>query len=247
VHTASGSPLAPSDDDRVVRISLDFRAMSGSPVVKLNVGCGKTVASGWINIDKSPSVMLSAFPRLRRALFASRILTAQQAEGFPSGVIHADVAKRIPLEDGSADFVYSSHMIEHLSRWEGLRFVKECRRVLKTGGLLRLATPDLATMVSDYLNGTSPFSGETRTPADAFCFEYRAYSNIDSNAIKSLIHKLVSGDTHQWIYDHTSIAELLREGGLTAVAPCAFQLGRTPDLASVEHRERGLFVEAQAG
>ena len=213
-------------------------------VVKLNVGCGKTVADGWVNIDNSPSVLLSAVPRLRGALKAAAILTPQQAEGIPRGVVWANVVKRIPIQDGRADFVYSSHMIEHLSRWQGLRFVRECRRVLRDGGVLRLATPDLELMVRDYLSGTSPFNHDAKTPGDAFCAEYRAYSDVQLNGVKSIIHKLLSGDSHQWLYDRASIAELLREGGFAEINSCSYRQGSVPDLSAVEHRQRGLFVEA---
>jgi predicted SAM-dependent methyltransferase len=214
--------------------------------VKLNVGCGKNVVQGWINIDKSPSVLLSATPWLRKLLLASAVLTPEQAEGFPQGVVHANVVKRIPAADESADFIYSSHMIEHLSRWEALSFVRECHRVLRRSGALRLATPDLAVMVNDYLNGTSPFAGAVSTPADAFCLEYRAYANSQVNPVRGLVRKLMGGDSHQWLYDSASISQLLREGGFNEITACSYQRGLTPDLASVERRERSLFVEARA-
>jgi predicted SAM-dependent methyltransferase len=213
--------------------------------VKLNIGCGKTVAPGWINIDKSPSVLLSAFPRLRQALLATGILAPEQAEGIPTGVIYANVVNRIPANDESVDFVYSSHMIEHLSRWEGMRFVRNCRRVLRDGGVIRLATPDLRLMARDYLNASSPFNRDAPTPADAFCVEYRAYSTPQVNLVQRIIRKQLGGDSHQWLYDQDSIAKLLREAGFNEISACSYQNGLTPDLVSVEHRERGLFVEAR--
>jgi predicted SAM-dependent methyltransferase len=190
-------------------------------------------------------VLLSAFPWLRRLLLVTGVLTPEQAQGFPSGVVHANVVKRIPAENESADFVYSSHMIEHLSRWEALSFVRECRRVLRRGGVLRLVTPDLEVMVNDYLGGTSPFALTATTPADAFCLEYRAYANSQVNLVRGLVRKLISGDSHQWLYDHVSISELLREGGFNNITRCSYQRGLTPDLSAVEHRERSLFVEAR--
>ena len=35
---------------------------------KLHVGCGSDVYDGWVNIDKSPSVLLARAPALRAAL-----------------------------------------------------------------------------------------------------------------------------------------------------------------------------------
>lgn len=47
--------------------------------------------------------------------------------------------KRLPFEDGSLDFVYSSHCLEHISDWRSA--IVEYFRVLKVGGFLVLAVP----------------------------------------------------------------------------------------------------------
>lgn len=212
--------------------------------LKLHVGCGPFVYEGWVNIDKSPSVLLSRAPWLRKALFKLRILTEDQARGFPPGVVLADISKRIPAEDSSVDFIYSSHLIEHLSRWQCLAFAKECHRVLKPGGTVRLATPDLEAMIRDYVDGTSPFNSRQPTRADAFCAEYGAYTDTPGSPVRRLIRKFLSGDSHQWLYDSESLAGLLREGGFTEITSHGFREGALPDLETVEQRERGLFIEA---
>ena len=212
--------------------------------IKLHIGCGADVFPGWVNIDRSPSVLLHRAPRLRRALLALRILTPQQAAGLPAGIVRADVSKHIPAATASVAFIYCAHMIEHLARWQGLAFLRECRRVLAPGGVLRLATPDLELMVADYVQGTSPFAGATR--GDAFCSEYGAYSDPDANLARKLSKKILGGDTHQWVYDTESITRLLHEGGFTHVDRKSFREGALPELEIVEQRDRGLFVEAVA-
>jgi len=47
--------------------------------LKLNLGCGSTVVPGWVNVDKSPSIVLARHPRLRRGLASAGLLTAEQA------------------------------------------------------------------------------------------------------------------------------------------------------------------------
>ena len=49
------------------------------------------------------------------------------------------------------DAIYASHMLEHLDRAEARSFLAECRRVLKPGGILRLAVPDLRNAAYQYL------------------------------------------------------------------------------------------------
>src|SRR5687768_3575388 len=106
-----------------------------SDLLKLHVGCGSDVVPGWENLDKSPSIWLSQYPRVRAALYALRVVDANQRRGFPSGIKYANAARSLPYPDASASHVYTSHMIKHLSRWQGLSFVRECARVLAPGGL----------------------------------------------------------------------------------------------------------------
>ena len=42
------------------------------------------------------------------------------------------------MQAGSADVLYSSHMIEHLNQTEMRLFLKEARRCLVSGGIIRL-------------------------------------------------------------------------------------------------------------
>lgn len=91
-------------------------------MVKLNLGCGDVYFDGWINID----------------------LDSDKAD------LKHDLTKQLPYEDGTVDLVYSEHFIEHLTVDEGLFVLKECRRVLKPGGVLRVATLDLDYLIRRY-------------------------------------------------------------------------------------------------
>lgn len=90
--------------------------------MKLHLGCGRILLPGWVNVD------LEAAP----------------------GVVRADLSGRFPWADGSARYVFCEHFFEHLSLEEGARFLAECFRVLRSGGVVRIATPDLGVLVDDY-------------------------------------------------------------------------------------------------
>lgn len=90
----------------------------------LNIGCGATHHPDWINLDVSSS--------------------------DPS-VLPVDINNGLPFSADTITVCYSSHLLEHLDK-EGARyFLAECMRVLKSGGVIRLAVPDLEGIAREYL------------------------------------------------------------------------------------------------
>src|SRR5258706_701623 len=120
--------------------------MAAAAELKLNIGCGTSGIEGWVNIDNSPSILLSRLP------FGRRIF---RTPDWPRDVRRADVRKRIPFFDASVLYIYSSHTFEHFTYDESLAVAKECFRVLQPGGILRIVVPDLGTIVRDYLADTA--------------------------------------------------------------------------------------------
>jgi len=91
-------------------------------VRKLHIGCGKNILPGWLNSDVD----------------------------LEDGKVFIDATARLPFHDGTVDYIFSEHFIEHLSYDDGMRFLKECYRVLRPGGRVRIATPDLQFLVDLY-------------------------------------------------------------------------------------------------
>jgi SAM-dependent methyltransferase len=89
----------------------------------LNLGCGRRIHPDWENVD------FTAAP----------------------GVRAYDLRKGIPYPDDSFDVVYHSHLLEHFSKQSAPAFLRECFRILKPGGLIRIAVPDLERIVRAYL------------------------------------------------------------------------------------------------
>jgi predicted SAM-dependent methyltransferase len=209
---------------------------------KLHLGCGSTVVAGWENLDKSPSVTLARLPGLRRALATARVLTAAQADAvFPPGIVRADVRRGLPYPDGAARCVYSSHMIEHMARWQGLALVRECARVLEPGGILRLATPDLARLIGDYRRERH----DEGAAADTLMLSLGTFVERPGPRIATILQRLFTAP-HQWLYDEASLTQLLREGGFIDVRTRGFRESELPDIELLEHRDGSLFVEARS-
>lgn len=90
----------------------------------LNLGCGSRFHPAWTNVD-----------------FVAR----------GNFVIGYDLRKGIPFPNDQFDVVYHSHLLEHFSKAETYPFLRECYRVLKPGGIIRIAVPDLERIVRVYL------------------------------------------------------------------------------------------------
>ena len=95
-----------------------------SKPIMLNIGCGATHHPDWINLDVS---------------------------SLEPTVLHVDINKGLPFPSDFATICYSSHLLEHLNKDEALYFLVECRRVLTSGGTIRLVVPDLERIAREYL------------------------------------------------------------------------------------------------
>ena len=58
------------------------------------------------------------------------------------------------FDDNSVDLIYASHVLEYFDRQEVIKVLKEWQRVLRPGGVLRLAVPDFDSMARLYIEGT---------------------------------------------------------------------------------------------
>jgi len=209
--------------------------------MKVNLGCGPKAVTGWVNIDKTWKVYLTRFPVLKILL---RFLTVlglvnrlTPGEEIPSelGVRRHDVAKGLPFKDNEVDYIYSSHMLEHLSRSKADFVLTECYRVLKSGGVLRLVVPDLNLLIEEYVKGKQ--AGDA-TAADSFI---ESLNLSDTGKSKRLINRLIS-QGHQWISDFDSLAYRLSSIGFSEVNRCIPRQGETPDLQLLD--EGGLHPDS---
>ena len=213
---------------------------------KVNIGCGKTIAPGWINYDISLFMGLSRNKLIRRLLFAFKLISKQKYQTFwPSNIIRRDVRKGVPLLNESVDFVYSSHFLEHLTHVEASKLIKDCYRILKPGGWIRLVCPDLRLFARKYLEGDISyplFHASNKARLSQGFIE--SLSLVDS---RSILEKFFSpGFSHSYMYDFDSIANLLSESGFRVINECSFRKGVTPDLDKLDNRpDESLFVEAQ--
>lgn len=63
-------------------------------------------------------------------------------EGWENVDLNVDIRNPLPYQDSSVDYIFCEHLIEHVTHQEAFKFLQECSRILKTGGILRIAFPD---------------------------------------------------------------------------------------------------------
>lgn len=173
---------------------------------KLHLGCGLHRIDGWLNSDLSPRA---------------------------KSVVMVDVTKQFPFADEAFDYVFSEHMIEHLSYAEGRRMLDECFRVLRPGGTLRLSTPDLSFLIGLYGKEksmlqdryirwvTEKFIGGAPVCEDTF-----------------VINNFVRNWGHTFIYDEKTLRLSLEKSQFTAIVRCNLNESVHPDLRNLENEKR---------
>jgi len=155
--------------------------LSSHQVRKLQIGAGTNTLEGWLNTDY---------------------------RSISRGVVFLDATRPFPFEDGSFDYVFSEHQIEHLTYNEGLFMLRECYRVLKPGGRIRVATPDLEALISLYTQNKSDIQERYIKWIIDMCLpEVGIYkeSFVINNAFRNF--------GHQFIYDRATLESAIEEVG----------------------------------
>jgi predicted SAM-dependent methyltransferase len=179
---------------------------------RCNVGCGQTPIAGWRNFDNSLSLRLAHVPLLPEVLRSIGLIDPHQHQYMQFARAHrieyADATQGLPLQAESVEVLYSSHMLEHLDRRDATTFLQEARRVLRSGGILRIAVPDLARLVHEYAASRD---------ADAFV-EHTLLTVPRPRGLLDRFRVLVAGHrNHQWMYDGASLTKLILANGFTDV------------------------------
>ena len=201
-------------------------------LVKINLGCGLTVAPDWLNIDGSLNAFVAHYPRfIKKSFFSfsgsSNYYSKNQYINILDNnrfVFH-NLSYGLPIGDEKANFCYSSHLLEHLTKHQGEYLIKEIFRVLKPNGLVRIVVPDLEFAIGLYEKGQ-----KKRMLSDFF------FVDLDGSYLAR----------HKYMYDFQLIKEALEQCGFINIIRYVYQQGYTPDIEILDNQQEvSLYVEAQ--
>ena len=175
---------------------------------RLHLGCGPFAVPNWINVDRL------ALPGVQAV---------------------ADVCGGLPFAAGTFDEAVAIHVLQDLPWGDIPPALRELRRVLRPGGVLRLGLPDLDRAIDAYRRG-----------------DYRHFDVPDGDARSigaKLVTQIVWYGSVRTPFTIDYAAEVLQGAGFREVTSCAFRQSRhgEPALAALDNRPReSLFVEALA-
>lgn len=172
---------------------------------KLHLGCGKVKFDGWINIDIEEKL-------------------------DPVDIVW-DVSDGLPFEDNSCEIVYHEHMLEHLPIDKGVFLLRECYRVLQTGGVLRVAMPSLDVLLE---------KASSKDWRNQDWLTWSEYQFIQTRA--EMINIAFRWWGHQWLYDQEELHRRLHEAGFKQVRDVEWGYSELPELRNRETRKDSLLI-----
>ena len=162
---------------------------------KLQIGSGVNILKGWFNTDLNPT----------------------------KEIVFLNVKRRLPFDDRTFDYVFSEHLIEHLNYREGEFLLRECFRILKPSGKIRLATPDLRFLIELCASEKTELQKRYITWAvDLFLPNIRIYQDT------FVINNFFQTWGHKFIYDFKTLQDALNRAGFIDVA--CYNVGESNDI-----------------
>jgi SAM-dependent methyltransferase len=175
--------------------------------MKLNVGATHPSSPGWTTVDMGTA-----------------------------DIQHDLSVRPWPFEEDSIDAIVASHILEHFPQEGGVAFLQECHRILKPGGALRIAVPDLDKFIRAHVTGDfAPLGG---------------YHWTDMNYLMGgpPAFELRPEWRHYYAYCYASLAYTLNDVGFVHIARSAFNQPVRPMFLGTdtpEFQHMSLYVECE--
>lgn len=174
---------------------------------KLHLGAGPNLLDGWLNTDISPQ---------------------------NNRVIALDVNSPLPFEGDTFNYVFSEHMIEHLTLPQAVRLLAEIFRILKPGGVVRIATPDLLRLLALYTNEPADIQKRyVDWTMENFVGNLRGYNPT------LVLNNMYYSWGHRFIYDQNLLGTFIANAGFTDLKRTPNNTSEHPDLNNINLHGHG--------
>jgi len=138
---------------------------------------------------------------------------------YPTDATDFVVDVRYGLPFRNLECIYAEHFLEHLAFPEIMAFLRECRRVLQSSGVLRLTTPNLDWVYHTHYQSTA---GDGHDRAIRNCFA---------------LNKAFRGWGHRFLFNGLTLSAVLHDAGFADIQPAERGRSRHAHLCGLEHHE----------
>jgi len=160
---------------------------------KLHLACGQNILEGWSNIDLIQD----------------------------KRIIQLNLIKPLPINNDSIRYIFSEHFIEHITRDEALRLIKECYRIMKKNAVIRITTPNLKKLITEYKSGK--------------LYEWENVGWIPDTSCK-MMNEGMRAWGHQFVYDEEELKLLFQEAGFENIQLVGLGKSKYKELKQLECR-----------
>jgi predicted SAM-dependent methyltransferase len=185
----------------------------------VNLGAGTVGKPGWVNVDASAFDGINCVYDMRRGL---------------------------PFPDASVRGLFCEHFLEHLDYdEEAPMLLRDCHRVLKPGGVLRIIVPDAEAYLRAYCEDGWDMLTRVRPLLPGRVDSY--FGNRYDSKMQAVNMIFRQGTEHKYAYDAETLMALLRRCGFARVEHQSFGRTLLQDL-NIDLPERAtesLYVEGQ--
>jgi predicted SAM-dependent methyltransferase len=157
----------------------------------LNLGAGSNLFNTYINLDVHNKKSLFSISK--------------------DEVFRHDLREKLKFKDNSFIGVYTEHCLEHLNPRESFNVLKECYRILKKGGILRIVVPDAEKYVNYYI--------AKKANADTTSFGQFNNWKLGAEALRGLTCYL----GHYTLYDSELLSIYLKSIGFEKIKICKYR------------------------
>ena len=168
--------------------------------IKIHFGCGYNRLDGWINVDLDRTCKLDLI---------------------------SDLRQNLPFKSQSADYIHSEDFVDQLELEKAYHFFKECHRILKEDGVMRVLTPDVHQFAKRYIQGDKGLLK---------LWDEQIGLLLMTRSLCEVFNLGMRLGGHTFLYDGETLAYVLKE--------CGFEPKRVRFQYSEESELRGLDIRS---
>jgi len=206
--------------------------------IGINLGCETETIPSFVGIDESFLIYFlknPLIPKFIKKKVYKKTWTSERHsfEDFlkkvkSKRIIHYNLSYDLPFENNSIKYILTSHFIEHIKEKNALKIFKDCFKVLKSKGKIRIIVPDLDESVKDIKRDIKEYK---KTRDEKILQRYLTVPNNNS-----------SFGFHRRIYNFEGLKKILEEAGFKNIKRLKRFEGDFPKLKELDVRD-GLIVE----